>query len=110
MAMSVRERVREVGVLKTLGFTRRAILGILVGEAALMTSIGGLIGCGITLLLVSLVRKLPALILPLASLQLLPSVAAVLLVVGVCIGLASAVVPAWNAARTPILDALKFTD
>ena len=33
MAMSVRERVREVGVLKTLGFTPGAILGMILGEA-----------------------------------------------------------------------------
>ena len=33
MAMSVRERIKEVGVLKTLGFNSEAILGIIVGEA-----------------------------------------------------------------------------
>lgn len=33
MAMAVRERSREVGVLKTLGFTPTIILGLLVGEA-----------------------------------------------------------------------------
>jgi putative ABC transport system permease protein len=110
MAMSVRERVREVGVLKTLGFTRSAILAILLGEAAFLTSLGGLIGCCVTVLLVALVRKLPAIILPLSSLQLEPSVAGLLLVVGVCVGLASALMPAWGAARIPILEALKFTD
>jgi putative ABC transport system permease protein len=110
MAMSVRERVREVGVLKTLGFTKPAILTILLGEAAFLTSVGGLIGCCFTELLVSLVRKLPAIILPLSSLQLEPSVAVLLLAVGVAVGLASALVPAWGAARIPILQALKFTD
>ncbi len=110
MAMSVRERVREVGVLKTLGFTTPAILWILLGESALLTSVGGLIGCCITLLLVASVRKLPAIILPLSSLQLEPSVAGVLLAIGVGVGLASALIPAWNAARIPILEALKFTD
>ena len=110
MAMSVRERVREVGVLKTLGFTQAAILGIIVGEAALMTSVGAAIGCGFTQLLVTLVRKLPALILPLSSLELRASVAGALVAVGVGVGIASALIPAWNAARTPILKALKFTD
>jgi putative ABC transport system permease protein len=110
MAMSVRERVREVGVLKTLGFTQPAILGILLGEAAFLTSLGGVIGCCVTVLLVALIRRLPALILPLSSLQLEPSVAGLLLAVGVAAGLASALVPAWGAARIPILDALKFTD
>ena len=33
IAMSVRERVREVGILKTLGFTPGAVLGIVLGEA-----------------------------------------------------------------------------
>src|SRR5690242_6356244 len=110
MAMTVRERVREVGVLKTLGFTTSAILTILLGEAAFLTSLGGLIGCCFTELLVSLVRKLPAIILPLSSLQLQPSVAVLLVAIGVCIGLASGLVPAWGAARIPILKALKFTD
>ena len=34
LSMSVRERIREVGILKTLGFTPETILGILLGEAA----------------------------------------------------------------------------
>jgi len=110
MAMSIRERIREVGVLKTLGFSKAAILGILLGEAAFLTSVGGVIGCCITALLVTLVRKLPAIILPLSALQLEPSVAALLLVIGLCVGLASALLPAWGAARIPILKALKFTD
>lgn len=110
MAMSVRERVREVGVLKTLGFTTPAILWILLSESALLTSVGGLIGCCIAGLLVALIRTLPAIILPLSSLQLEPSVAMLLLAIGVCVGLASALLPAWGAARIPILDALKFTD
>jgi putative ABC transport system permease protein len=110
MAMSVRERVREVGVLKTLGFTTPAILWILLGESALLTSVGGLIGCCIAGLLVASIRTLPAIILPLSSLQLEPSVAILLLAIGVCVGLASALLPAWGAARIPILDALKFTD
>src|SRR5437588_219430 len=44
MAMSVRERVREVGVLKTLGFTREAILGMILGEAVTLAIVGGAIG------------------------------------------------------------------
>src|SRR5579863_852778 len=44
MAMSVRERVREVGVLKTLGFTSSAVLGLILGEAALISFAGGTIG------------------------------------------------------------------
>ena len=41
MAMSIRERTREVAVLKTLGFTRQAVLGLFVGEAVALSLIGG---------------------------------------------------------------------
>ena len=36
MAMSIRERTREVAVLKTLGFTRQTVLGLFVGEAVVL--------------------------------------------------------------------------
>lgn len=39
MAMSVRERRREVGILKTLGFRPRQILGLPVGEALANSSL-----------------------------------------------------------------------
>jgi putative ABC transport system permease protein len=109
-AISVRERVREVGILKTLGFTTPAILGIIVSESAFLTLLGGTIGCGFAWLLIFLIRKLPAIIVPLAGLRLEPVVGMLLILVGVLVGMASALVPAWGAARSPILRALRFTD
>jgi putative ABC transport system permease protein len=44
MAMTVRERTREVGMLKALGFQRGTIAGLLLGEALLVTTISALIG------------------------------------------------------------------
>ena len=51
MAMTVRERTREVGTLKALGFQRGTIAGLFLGEALVVTTIGGLIGIGGALLL-----------------------------------------------------------
>src|SRR5260221_12095516 len=62
MAMSVRERVREVGILKTLGFTREAILGMILGEALLLALIGGALGLGLASALGAAVRQGPAFI------------------------------------------------
>jgi len=45
MAMSVRERIREIAVFKALGFRRRQVLGLLSTEGVLITLAGGLIGC-----------------------------------------------------------------
>ncbi len=44
MAMSIRERTGEVGVLKTLGFRRNTILLLLVGESLAIASLGGVLG------------------------------------------------------------------
>ena len=52
MAMSIRERTREVAVLKTLGFTRRGVLGLFVSEAVSLSLGGGLIGAGLGWLMV----------------------------------------------------------
>src|SRR5271155_5350957 len=45
MAMSIRERTREVAVLKTLGFTRQSILRLYIGEGVVVALIGGALGC-----------------------------------------------------------------
>src|SRR5262249_60142017 len=52
MAMSIRERTREVAVLKTLGFSRNSILGLFVGEAVSLAVVGGLIGSIVCFVLV----------------------------------------------------------
>lgn len=109
MAMSVRERVREVGVMKTLGFRDGAILGIVLGEAAVLSLIGGMIGCLLAYGLTAVVRQGPALNAELKTLTIQPLIAVLILASGVLIGIASAFVPAWNASRTPILDALRHS-
>ena len=110
MAMSVRERVREVGVLKTLGFTRESILGMILGEAVLLALVGGAIGLGIAAALCSLVRKAPGFVGQMKTLSIHPPVALACLGVAAAIGLVSSLVPAWGAARTPIVEALRTTD
>src|SRR5579884_1947367 len=47
MAMSVRERVAEVGILKTLGFTPDVILWMIVGESMLIAIFGAALGFGV---------------------------------------------------------------
>jgi putative ABC transport system permease protein len=47
IAQSVRERVPELAILKTLGFTDGSVLGFVLAEAAFMCLVGGLLGLGI---------------------------------------------------------------
>jgi putative ABC transport system permease protein len=109
MAMSVRERIREVGILKTLGYTSTDILTIVLGEAAVLSLIGGILGCGLAQLLTGAIRQMPGFIGEFKTLTILPPVGAALLLLAVVIGLASSFIPAWTASRTNILDSLRYT-
>ena len=109
MAMSVRERIKEVGVLKTLGFTNDAILGMIIGEALSIALIGGVIGLTFASFLVIGVGKIGQnFVQQLHGLTLTPTTFVIALAVAVLIGLVSSFVPAWNAARTNILDSLHY--
>lgn len=109
MAMSVRERVREVGILKTLGYTPGAILLLILGEAGVISVIGGAIGIALAAGLTDLIRHGPSFLFALTTLSITPDVGALSLALAFVIGVSSAFVPAWNAARTPILDCLQST-
>jgi putative ABC transport system permease protein len=110
MAMSVRERVREVGVLKTLGFTPGAVLALLLGEALALALAGGGLGYLISTFLTAGISKSPAgMFLP-AVAPFEPMVAAICIGAAGLIGLASSLAPALAASRTSIVDALRSTD
>ena len=108
MAMSVRERIKEVGVLKTLGFNNDAILGIIIGEAVTIALIGGIIGLVFAEVLTAGVGKAAGTFMPqLHNLSVTPFTALVALGVAVFVGFVSSFIPAWNAAHTDILDSLR---
>jgi putative ABC transport system permease protein len=110
MAMSVRERVREVGVLKTLGFTPGAILGLILSEACAISLAGGGIGFLLSTLLTGAVSKSPAGSFLPAIPPFDPSVMLTCLLTAAAIGLMSSLIPAISASRTPIVQALRSTD
>ncbi|HEY2015137.1 MAG TPA: FtsX-like permease family protein [Bryobacteraceae bacterium] len=110
MAMSVRERVREVGVLKTLGFTPATILGLILGEAVAISVAGGTIGYLLSMVLTGGVSKSPAgaFLPPVPAFQ--PAVAAVCILTAGIIGFMSSLLPAMSASRTSIVQALRSSD
>jgi putative ABC transport system permease protein len=110
MAMSVRERVKEVGVLKTLGFTQGKILALLLGESVVIAVLGGFIAMGITMALCSVLRNSPSLFADMTRLVTPPWVLASCLLIALTIGFISSLVPALSASRRPILEALRVTD
>jgi putative ABC transport system permease protein len=111
ISMSVRERVREVGIMKTLGFTPGAILGIILGESALISLIGGIVGCILAAGLCWLLSHAPGsgMNQALRTLSITPAVGLLSLSVAVLIGLVSSFIPAWSASKTSIVDSLRYS-
>jgi len=107
MAMSVRERIREVGILKTLGYTPGTILFLILGEAGVLSLLGGVVGLLLALGLTDVVRHGPSFIQAMKTLSITPDVGGALLLVAVLIGIVSSFIPAFNASRTPILESLR---
>ncbi len=108
MAMSIRERTREVAVLKTLGFTRQSILQLYIGEAVLVALIGGALGCLLALGLVSALRQAPGMVLFLSGLKVTVSTLLFAIVVAGMVGLLSAILPAYHAAKLNIVEGLRY--
>jgi putative ABC transport system permease protein len=109
ISMSVRERIREVGILKTLGFTRGEVLGLILSEAAVISLIGGVLGSVLAQGLCVGVRGTAGNFTQgLATLSVTPLIVMLCLVVALVIGLASSFIPAWGASRTSILDSLRY--
>ena len=104
MAMSIRERTREVAVLKTLGFTRKTILVLFVGEAVTLALIGGLLG---SLGASGLVRAIAGMGGMFAALTVNGPTMGVALVVACMVGFLSAFVPSYHASRLGIVEGLR---
>lgn len=107
MAMSIRERTREVAVLRTLGFTRQQVLSLYLGESVTLALIGGLGGVLVAAALMHFVSKLPGVIVP-ASMKVTSPIALLALATAALVGLLSAILPSYHAARTNIVDGLRY--
>ena len=104
MMQAVRERTSELAVLKTIGFSSRSVLAMVLAESVLLLLLGGVIG----LALVSLL----GLILPAMSGGMIApspvSLASWAEGIGLMLAIAALVgaLPAWRAMRLNIVDAL----
>jgi len=105
MAMSIRERTREVAVLRTLGFTRQRILRLLLGESITVSLIGGAAGALLATALIKFISR-PGIALP-VSMHMTWATAAAVMAVSLLVGLVSGLVPSYRASHLGIVDALR---
>jgi putative ABC transport system permease protein len=106
-AMSIRERRGEIAVMRSMGFTSRVILALLLAESIAIALIGGIVGCGAAYVVLKIFAVgSPAL--GIGEIQMPPDVLAATLGVALLLGIVSALVPATSAARRNIVDALRL--
>lgn len=106
MAMSIRERTREVAVLKTLGFSRISVLTLFVGEAVALSLFGGLIGICMGTGLVWFATHSPQFV-SFFTLSVTPGIWVTAILTSGLVGLLSAAVPSYTASKVNIVDGLR---
>jgi putative ABC transport system permease protein len=105
MAISVRERISELAVLKAIGFSDRSILFLVLAESLIIAVAGGLLGLAFAVvavpaLAIALSGMLPVLVLK-------PSVLSVGLLTALLVGAAGGILPGIGAMRLEVVNALR---
>jgi putative ABC transport system permease protein len=109
MAMSVRERTREVGTLKALGFQRGTIAWLFVGESLLVATVGASLGIGLAVMVfrsLDLSLYIPNFISFIPTPETLAAAFALALLVGVM----SVIYSAYRVSGMTIAEALRSTE
>ena len=104
MAQAVRERIPELAVLKTIGFSNRSVLWLVLAEAILLVVLGGLIGLGIAASMMPILSTASGGAIQLPSLP--GSTWAMGTALAVLIGATVGLLPALRAMKLNIVDAL----
>ena len=104
MAQAVRERIPELAVLKTIGFSNRSVLWLVLAESMLLIGLGGVIGLGIAALIMPAVSAASGGMIQLPS--VLPQTWAVGIALALAIGAIVGLLPALRGMRLNIVDAL----
>jgi putative ABC transport system permease protein len=109
--MTVVERTREIGMLRTLGATRTQIIMLILAEAAILGSIGSLVGLGFGILLSrGLMHSMAEVTITEINETRLPLEGLTFsLLVGLGVTLVSALLPAWRARDISPLEALRIS-
>jgi putative ABC transport system permease protein len=104
--MSVRERTREIALLKAIGFSQPTVLGMFLAESVAIGLIGGVLGAlGGKLLFASV--DLSTIDAGLAMFYIPWRTALWGLALAALVGLMSGLIPAWQAARVSVIDGLR---
>ena len=104
MAQAVRERIPELAILKTLGFTNKGVLGLVLAEAVLLIVLGGVIVLALATLVIGSLQTSLGGTMPMSPVGGAIWLRGIALMIG--IGLVVGALPALRGMRLRIVDAL----
>src|SRR2546425_2042705 len=107
LAMGLRERTGEVGVMRAIGFLPRHVRALAFGEGAMLGALGGVLGCLLARPVLHAVGKFAASIGFLSNVSYTVTTALATAAVAAIIGAAASALPAVQAARMEIVNALR---
>jgi len=110
MYMSVLERTKEIGIMKSIGATNNAILTMFLIESAFFGIVGGIIGCIIGILMAVIAKFAIEAFAPGIPFLILidPGVIIGALIFSAISGIVSGILPARNASKLNPVDALRY--
>jgi putative ABC transport system permease protein len=105
MSQALRERIPELAVLKTLGFTDGTVSALVLGEAVVLCLAGGLLGVGMAFIVRGAIA--PVLESFIGAFDFTAATIATAFALAAAIGLLIGLLPALSARRLTIVDALR---
>ena len=110
ISMAIRERFRELAVLKAIGFQRREIFGFILAESFGLAAVGALLGIGGAWAFfthISISKLTDGIF---VAFEVTPQIMGVAGTVAAALGIVSALAPAIAMARMSVVDGLKTVD
>lgn len=107
MVMSVLERTREIGALRALGWSRRRVVWIILGESLTLSVAGGVVGILLGIGLALLAGRIPGMGLILSG-TFTPAIFIQGMATALVLGLVGGLIPAWRAAGLRPVEALSY--
>lgn len=105
--MSVFERTREIGVLRAVGWKRRRIVGMILGESLTLGAVGGILGIALGVGLTQLASLSPS-VGTLLSGIFTPIIFVQALATALLLGALGGIYPAWRASQLAPVEAMRY--